>query len=188
MWFNVDFWDDFWGSSNYLIKLLLLLIIRGGAHNSVTDKKCVRGRTQGLFSYFIGFGPIYLLVLLLFFYFCEKLTTKEQSLRARQICRICSKFHIAVIMFMIYVQPRFHMPIYNWWSVIAIKSRSRTVPHDLHLLTIYSAKIVHWQTLHNFSRPHHHTSFQDLRLGVSSVIPASRGRVSPMLLLPIVGN
>jgi hypothetical protein len=111
--------------------------------------------------------------------FCEKLTTKEQILRTRQICRICSKFGIVVIVFMIYVYARFHTLIYNWWSVIATKSRSRTVPHDLHLLITYSAKTVHWQMLHTFSRTHRHTSFHDLRLGVSSVIPASRGRVFP---------
>jgi len=80
----------------------------------------------------------------------KKLTTKEQILRTRQSCRICSKFRIVVIMFMIYVHARFHTPIYNWWSVIVTKSRSRTVPHDIHLLITCSAKIVHRKMLHIF--------------------------------------
>jgi len=93
--------------------MLLLLIIRE-AHNSTTDKKkSVRRLILSLFSYFVGFGPVYLLVLLLLFYFCEKLTTKEHILRTHQIRQIYSKFRIAVIMFMIYVRARFHMPIYN---------------------------------------------------------------------------
>jgi hypothetical protein len=111
--------------------LLLLLIIRR-AHNSTTDKQNVFGdEFKANFSYFVGFCPLYLLVLLLLFYFCEKLTTKKQILRTRQICRICSKFRIVVIMFMIYVHARFHTPSYNGLSVIAIKSNVK----DLSLTT-----------------------------------------------------
>jgi hypothetical protein len=94
------------------------------------------------FSNIIGFCPIYLLILLLLFYFCENLSTEEQILHTHQICRICYKFRI-VIMFMIYVQARFHTPSYSGLSFIVNKSKVKDVSHELYLLIIYSAKILH---------------------------------------------